>query len=296
MKRIFVSGRSGSGKTVALRALEDQGFYCVDNIPIKLIPELLNQTENKYPELAVGIDARNIPATVGEFDEIMQLLQSREKEFQVIFIDASEETLLKRFSETRRRHPLTAGGLSLSEAIAEEKKRLEPVARYAQLVIDTTNKTPHELCETIINRVIGEKEARLSIQFKSFGFKNGAPTDADFVFDARCLPNPYWEEKLRGFNGRDNEIVQFLEEYPQVQEYFWQLKTFLHTWIPRFEEGNRNYLTIAIGCTGGQHRSVYMVEKLAQHFKKLFSDTQIRHRELKLNRRKDKVDVEPAKD
>ena len=281
MKRIFVSGRSGSGKTVALRALEDHGFYCVDNIPIKLIPELLTQTENKYPELAVGIDARNIPSSDDKFEEIMQLLQGKGTEFQVIFIDASDPTLLKRFSETRRRHPLTAEGLSLSEAIAEEKKRLEPVIRRAQWVIDTTSKTPHELCETIIKRVMGEKQAHLSIQIKSFGFKNGTPTDADFVFDARCLPNPYWEESLRSFNGKDQEIIGFLEELPYVQEYYWQVRTFLHTWIPRFEEGNRNYLTIAVGCTGGQHRSVYMVEKLAEYFATLYQDIQIRHRELK---------------
>ncbi|MBV1908513.1 MAG: RNase adapter RapZ [Kangiellaceae bacterium] len=281
MKRIFLSGRSGSGKTVALRALEDQGFYCVDNIPIKLIPELLSQTENQYPELAIGVDARNIPATDDEFDEVMQYLQGKGKQFQVIFIDANDATLLKRFSETRRRHPLTAEGLSLAEAIAAEKNRLEPVSRYAQLVIDTTNKTPHELCETIVERVMGEKESQISLLFESFGFKNGAPVDADFVFDARCLPNPYWEESLRGFNGKDLAIVEYLENLPYVQEYFWQLKTFLHTWIPRFEEGNRNYLTVAIGCTGGQHRSVYMVEKLAQAFAPLFHDTQIRHRELK---------------
>ncbi len=280
MKRIFVSGRSGSGKTVALRALEDQGYYCVDNIPIKLIPDLLNQTENQYPELAVGVDARNVPATTEEFDEIMQFLQRKDKEFQVIYIDATDPTLLKRFSETRRRHPLTAEGLSLTEAISEEKKRLEPVARYAQLVIDTTNKTPHDLCETIVNRVLGEKETRLSLLFQSFGFKNGAPNDADFVFDARCLPNPYWEVSLRGFNGTNQEIIDYLEEKTYVQEYFWQLKTFLHTWIPRFEEGNRNYLTIAIGCTGGQHRSVYMAEKLAKYFSSLYRDIQIRHREL----------------
>jgi len=281
MKRIFVSGRSGSGKTVALRALEDQGFYCVDNIPIKLIPDLLAQTKDQYNELAVGIDSRNIPDSVEEFDEVMQLLQKEGQGFQVIFIDANESTLLKRFSETRRRHPLTAEGLSLVEAINEEKKRLEPVLRHAQLVIDTTTKTPHELCETIIKRVIGGKETKLSLQFKSFGFKNGAPTDADFVFDARCLPNPYWEVKLRPFNGRDKEIISYLEELPYVQEYFWQLKTFLQTWIPRIEKGNRNYLTIAIGCTGGQHRSVYMVEKLAEAFSDLYEDTQIRHRELK---------------
>jgi len=283
MKRIFVSGRSGSGKTVALRALEDQGFYCVDNIPIKLIPELLEQTDQQYPELAIGVDARNITATVDEFDQIMQFVQTKGNEFQVIFIDANEATLLKRFSETRRRHPLTAEGLSLSEAISEEKKRLEPVARHAQLVIDTTTKTPHELCQTIIKRVIGEKETQLSLLFKSFGFKNGAPTDSDFVFDARCLPNPFWEVELRAFNGRDKQIISYLEDLPYVQEYFWQLKTFLHTWIPRFEEGNRNYLTVAIGCTGGQHRSVYMVEKLAKYFSTFYQDTQIRHRELKTN-------------
>jgi len=283
MKRIFLSGRSGSGKTVALRALEDQGFYCVDNIPIKLIPELLNQTEDQYPELAIGVDARNIPATDDEFDEVMQHLQGKGKQFQVIFIDANDTTLLKRFSETRRRHPLTAEGLSLAEAIATEKQRLEPVSRYAQLVIDTTTKTPHELCETIVKRVMGENETQISLQFESFGFKHGAPTDADFVFDARCLPNPYWEEDLRGFNGKDPEIINYLEDLPHVQEYFWQLKTFLHTWIPRFEEGNRNYLTVAIGCTGGQHRSVFMVEKLAAAFTPLFHDTQIRHRELKSN-------------
>jgi RNase adapter protein RapZ len=285
MKRIFVSGRSGSGKTVALRALEDQGFYCVDNIPIKLIPQLLKETEDQYPELAVGVDSRNVPTTADEFDQIMQLLQTKDKEFQVIFIDASNPTLLKRFSETRRRHPLTAEGLSLAEAISEEKTRLEPVARHAQLVIDTTSKTPHELCETIIRRVIGEQQTQLSLLFESFGFKHGAPTDADFVFDARCLPNPYWEVELRPFNGKDKEIVEYLEGLPYVQEYFWQLKTFLHTWIPRIEEGNRNYLTIAIGCTGGQHRSVYMVEKLAKNFSVLYKNTQIRHREL-IDRRK----------
>ncbi len=280
MKRIFVSGRSGSGKTVALRALEDQGYYCVDNIPIKLIPDLLTQTENQYPELAVGVDARNVPATIEEFDDVMKFLQGKGKEFQVIYIDATDPTLLKRFSETRRRHPLTAEGLSLTEAISEEKKRLEPVARYAQLVIDTTNKSPHDLCETIVNRVLGEKEASLSLLFQSFGFKNGAPNDADFVFDARCLPNPYWEVSLRPYNGQDQQIIDYLEEKSYVQEYFWQLKTFLHTWIPRFEEGNRNYLTIAIGCTGGQHRSVFMAEKMAQYFSSLYQDVQIRHREL----------------
>jgi len=280
MKRIIVSGRSGSGKTVALRALEDQGFYCVDNIPIKLIPSLLEQINSHYPGLAIGIDARNVTHTVKEFDLLIQQIKQSEFELDVIFIDANDTTLLKRFSETRRRHPLTSEGLSLAEAIEKEKQRLEPITRYAQLVIDTTSKSPHELCEVIVERVLNEKSSHLSLLFTSFGFKNGAPNDADFVFDARCLPNPYWDENLRSFNGKDQEVIRFLESQPLAQEFCWQLKIFLQTWIPRFEQDNRNYLTIAIGCTGGQHRSVYIAEKLAENFVSLYSNTQVRHREL----------------
>ncbi len=209
MKRIIVSGRSGSGKTVALRALEDQGFYSVDNIPIKLIPDLVKQVDSHYPGIAIGIDTRNVSHTVEEFDTLVKNLQSSKDEFDVIFIDANDPTLLKRFSETRRRHPLTNEGYSLSEAISIEKQRLEPVTRYAQLVIDTTSKSPHELCEVVVERVLGAKASHLSLLFKSFGFKNGAPNDADFVFDARCLPNPYWDEKLRSYKGKDQPVIDF---------------------------------------------------------------------------------------
>ena len=281
MKRIIVSGRSGSGKTVALRALEDQGFYCVDNIPIKLIPALMDQIDSHYPGLAIGIDARNVTHTVEEFDSLIQKIKESQLEFEVIFIDANDATLLKRFSETRRRHPLTTEGYSLSEAITLEKERLEPVTRYAQLVIDTTSKSPHELCEVVVERVLGDRTSHLSLLFESFGFKNGAPNDADFVFDARCLPNPYWDEKLRPFRGKDQPIIDFLEAQPTAQEFYWQLKIFLETWIPRFEEDNRNYLTVAIGCTGGHHRSVYIAEKLAKNFSAHYPEVQIRHRELK---------------
>ena len=281
MKRIIVSGRSGSGKTVALRALEDQGFYCVDNIPVKLIPALLEQIDTHYPGLAIGVDARNISHTVEEFDKLIEQIEQSQHHLDVIFIDANDATLLKRFSETRRRHPLTAEGMSLAEAIEKEKQRLEPITRYAQLVIDTTSKSPHELCEVIVQRVLGEQSSHLSLLFESFGFKNGAPSDADFVFDARCLPNPYWDEELRPHTGKDKEVIEYLESQPSAQEFYWQLKIFLQTWIPRFEEDNRNYLTIAIGCTGGQHRSVYIAEKLAQNFKQLYPNTQIRHREMK---------------
>ncbi len=280
MKRIIVSGRSGSGKTVALRALEDQGFYCVDNIPVKLIPALIEQIDEHYPGLAIGVDARNISHTVDEFDRLIQQIEDSHHHFDVIFIDANDATLLRRFSETRRRHPLTKDGLSLAEAIKSEKIRLEPITRYAELVIDTTSKSPHELCNVIVNRVLGEKSSHISLLFTSFGFKNGAPNDADFVYDARCLPNPHWDESLRPFSGKDEPVINFLDSQPDAQEFYWQLKVFLQTWIPRFEQDNRNYLTIAVGCTGGQHRSVYLTEKLAANFKPLFPNTQIRHREL----------------
>jgi len=280
MKRIIVSGRSGSGKTVALRALEDQGFYCVDNIPVKLIPALLDQIGDEHAGLAIGIDARNVAHTVEEFDSLISQIEQSQYSLDVVFIDANDATLLKRFSETRRRHPLTAEGLSLAEAIEKEKQRLEPVSRYAQLVIDTTSKSPHELCEVIVGRVLGDQSPHLSLLFKSFGFKNGPPGDADFVFDSRCLPNPYWDETLRAYSGRDNPVIDFLESQPLTQEFCWQLKIFLQTWIPRFEQDNRNYLTVAIGCTGGQHRSVYVAEKLAKNFLPRYPNTQIRHREL----------------
>jgi UPF0042 nucleotide-binding protein len=281
VKRIIVSGRSGSGKTVTLKALEDQGFYCVDNIPIKLIPALLEQIDSHYPGLGIGIDARNVAHTYDEFDSLIKQIEDNEHELDVIFVDAKDSTLLKRFSETRRRHPLTAEGLSLEEAILEEKKRLEPISRYAELIIDTTTKSPHELCEVINNRVLGAQSSHLSLLFNSFGFKNGAPNDADFVFDARCLPNPYWNEELRPHNGLEKPIIDYLNSQPIAQEFCWQLKIFLQTWIPRFQEDNRNYLTVAIGCTGGQHRSVYVAEKLAADFSPLYNNTQIRHRELK---------------
>jgi RNase adapter protein RapZ len=280
MKRIILSGRSGSGKTVALRALEDQGYYCVDNIPVKLIPSLIEQIDPHYPGLAIGIDARNLSHTEEEFDNLIKEIKKSQHQLDVIFIDANDTTLLKRFSETRRRHPLTSEGFSLAEAIEQEKLRLQPLTRYAELVIDTTSKTPHELCEVIINRVLADESSHLSLLFESFGFKNGAPNDADFVFDARCLPNPYWDQDLRPFNGKDQAIIDYLDDQPLAQEFSWQLKIFLQTWLPRFEQDNRNYLTVAIGCTGGQHRSVYIAEKLAKNFSILYSNTQVRHREL----------------
>ncbi|MCO7224036.1 RNase adapter RapZ [Pleionea sp. CnH1-48] len=281
MKRIILSGRSGSGKTVALRALEDQGFYCVDNIPLSLVPSLVETFEDQPQDIALGIDARSFSNELDQFSNILEQLNENDEPFQVYFIDADDRSLLQRFSETRRRHPLTQNGLSLKEAIAKERELLEPIALCADLLVDTTSMTPYALRDFIRERALSKRESSMDIMFESFGFKNGIPTEADYVFDVRCLPNPYWDPDLRSYNGTQGPIIEYLESQPMVNEFFWQLKVFLHTWIPRFEQNNRSYLTIAIGCTGGHHRSVYMAERLAKTFSNERQTIQIRHRDLK---------------
>ncbi|MEE4244935.1 MAG: RNase adapter RapZ [Kangiellaceae bacterium] len=280
MKRVILSGRSGSGKTVALRALEDHGFYCVDNIPLSLLPQLMETFEVKHQDLALGVDARSFSQDLEKFSELLESIKTDGDEFQVYFIDADDATLLKRFSETRRRHPLTQSGYSLREAIAKERELLEPVAVTADLLIDTSSMTPYALRDYIRERVLIKHQASMDVMFQSFGFKNGIPTDADYVFDVRCLPNPYWDPNLRDYNGTQDPIVDYLEQQPEVMELFWQLKVFLHTWLPRFEQDNRSYMTIAIGCTGGHHRSVYMAEKLASHFRDERPNVKVTHRDL----------------
>ena len=280
MNRIVLSGRSGSGKTVALRALEDQGFYCVDNIPLHLVPNLVDTLTDQQQNLVIGIDARNFIQDLQSFPEILDTINQKGETFQVYYIDADDSSLLKRFSETRRRHPLTQDGLSLKEALVHERQLLEPIAIRADLLIDTTSMTPYALRDFIRERVLKKREAGMDILFESFGFKNGIPTEADYIFDARCLPNPYWDKELRPFNGTQEPIINFLESQPMVNEYFWQLKVFLHTWIPRFEQDNRSYLTVAIGCTGGHHRSVFMAEKLAETFRLERPSVSVRHRDL----------------
>ncbi|WMS87112.1 RNase adapter RapZ [Pleionea litopenaei] len=281
MKRVILSGRSGSGKTVALRSLEDQGFYCVDNIPLSLIPQLVDTFEVKHQDLALGIDARSFPSDLEKFTDILEQIGQKGEKFQVFYIDADDATLLKRFSETRRRHPLTQSGYTLKEALAKERELLEPVALSADLLVDTTSMTPYALRDFIKERILVNHKAQMDVTFQSFGFKNGIPTDADYVFDVRCLPNPYWDPQLREFNGKDQPIIDYLESQPLVMELFWQLKVLLHTWLPRFEQDNRSYMTVAIGCTGGHHRSVFMAEKLASHFRKERPNTKVTHRDLK---------------
>ncbi len=279
MKLVILSGRSGSGKTVALHALEDQEFYCIDNLPISMLPQLISKLSVYEESVAVSIDARALPDELEHFTEIHQQLIDSGLKVEVIYLDADDATLLKRFSETRRRHPLTHDGISLREAIVKEKKLLDPLALAANLQIDTSRLNLHQLRDLIKSRVLGTGSV-LDLMFVSFGYKYGTPADADFVFDARCLPNPYWDEKLRNFTGKDQPVIDFLSEQTRVQEFYWQLKVFLHTWLPRFQTDNRSYMTVAIGCTGGQHRSVYIAETLAQHFKKEHSKVNLSHREL----------------
>jgi UPF0042 nucleotide-binding protein len=270
MRLVLISGLSGSGKSVALHMLEDLEYYCVDNIPAGLLPMFIGHTvrsgELTYELTAAGIDARNRPGDIASVPAFSAELKRSGVDCEIIFLRASEDALLKRYSESRRRHPLSRNGLGLSDAIAEERRLLEPVANAADLVIDTTRTSVHELRELIRQRVAPAAQGRLSILFESFAYRHGLPGDADFVFDVRSLPNPYWEPGLAHLTGRDDAVIQFLQGHAMVTRMFDDIADFLQRWIPEFLRTNRSYLTIAIGCTGGQHRSVYLVERLAAHF------------------------------
>ncbi len=283
MKLVIVSGLSGSGKSVALHTLEDLGYYCIDNLPAGLLTVLaleLSLAPSPVQKAAVGIDARNLPQALQQFSQILEQLKQRGISSEILFLTCETETLIKRFSETRRRHPLSSGGASLAEAVEQERVLLEPIAQRADLFIDTSQTNIHQLRDLVLSRVARESKTRLSLLFESFGYKHGIPRDADFVFDARCLPNPHWQPELRPLSGRDNAVAAYLESDPLVTQMDQQLCNFLEQWIPAFEAGNRSYLTIAVGCTGGQHRSVYLVERLARHFQTQYPNVVTRHREL----------------
>lgn len=281
MKLTIVSGRSGSGKSVCLHMLEDLGFYCIDNLPVGLLPALLEHNHAQHPAIAVSIDARNFPDDLNRFTSIITNLKKDLEHCEIVFFDAEDETLLKRFSETRRKHPLSSEQLSLIEALHYEKQLLEPIARLADLRIDSTRLTVQQLRELVHHRITPNTDKDLSLLFESFGYKFGVPTDADYVFDVRCLANPYWEPHLRAHTGKDNKVEEFLTKHPQTNQLIEDIRNFLDTWLPHFATDNRNYMTIAIGCTGGQHRSVYIVEQLATYFRKQHKQVQVRHRELK---------------
>lgn len=281
MRLVIVSGLSGSGKSVALHMLEDLDYYCVDNIPAGLLPMFISHTvrthESTYGSTAVGVDARNRPAEIASVPKLVEELKRSGLDCEVLFLRADEDALLKRYSETRRRHPLSRDGAGLIEALRQERALLEPIADAADLVIDTTRTSVHELRELIRQRVAGRSDGRMSILFESFAYRHGVPDDADFVFDVRSLPNPYWEPGLARLTGRDAAVVEYLERYPIVAKMFADIVGFLEHWIPELVRTNRSYLTIAIGCTGGQHRSVYLVERLAEHFSSRYAQVQARH-------------------
>ena len=267
MRLVVLSGLSGSGKSVALNALEDAGYYCIDNIPIALlqsfVDETLPQQDPAFSRVALCADARNA-ADIPRLPLLVQELRKAGIACEVIFLQAEEGVLLSRFSETRRKHPLTTDKVSLTEALEQESGLLEPIVDIADLVLDTSATNVHELRDLIGNRVARRAEGKLSILLESFGFKHGLPADADFVFDVRCLPNPYWEPGLRGMTGRDRPVREFLQKQAQVGAMVDDIAAFLERWIPRYKDSQRAYLTVAIGCTGGRHRSVYVAEAVAE--------------------------------
>lgn len=280
MRLLIVSGRSGSGKSITLQVLEDLGYYCVDNLPIEMVPDLLVKIRNEQPRVAISIDARNLPNHTGPLKDVLSKLKQTGGHFETLYLDASDAVLLKRFSETRRKHPLTNQSLSLPEAVKFERDVLSPIANLANITIDTSQLSKHELCNMVRDRVTSENENNLQLLVQSFGFKNGTPPDSDFIFDVRCLPNPYWQQDLRVQSGLDEGVIHFLENYADVRLMVEDILRFLDNWIPRFEADNRSYLTVGIGCTGGQHRSVYIAEQIAKQAQSLYLNTQIRHRDL----------------
>ena len=284
MKIFVVTGLSGSGKSIALNALEDEGFYCIDNLPVGLLLTVLRRLTERpvSQEIAVGVDVRSGFEDLHNFGEVIEELRGRGHDITVMFLQAREAVLIKRYGETRRKHPLTHDGLPLVEAIREEKRILSEVAGFADLQIDTSQYSIHELSLLVRDRVSpGESENKLSILIQSFGFKNGLPLDSDYVFDVRCLPNPYWDVKLRSFSGLDQPVIDYLSQYPQVEEMYETLSDFLISWMPSLQQSNRSYVTVSVGCTGGRHRSVYMAQKLGDKLAEHFGDAvKIRHRDL----------------
>jgi len=284
MRLIIVSGLSGSGKSVALRVLEDLGYYCVDNMPAALLNSVVEEVRSGGDPagglIAVGVDARNRPKDVDSLPNLISDLQASGVQTELLFLQASDDVLMKRYSETRRRHPMAEHGTALHTAIKTERDILAEVVSSADLIIDTSRTSVYELADAIRERVDQRKSGDLSVLIESFGFKNGIPADADFVFDLRCLPNPYWTMELRGLTGKDKEVRKFLGAQPMVNAMYEDILAFLQRWIPEYDALHRSYLTVAIGCTGGQHRSVYMANRLAEALREAHDPVLTRHNEL----------------
>ncbi|MEO7431780.1 MAG: RNase adapter RapZ [Dokdonella sp.] len=280
---IVVSGLSGSGKTVALRTLEDLGYYCVDNLPAALMPAFV-QAISQGPgglqhKLAVGVDVRNRAENLNRLPQILAELAAADIGYRLVFLDTRDDALIKRYSETRRRHPLSIAGIGLAEAIAEERKLLKPMRAIADRVVDTSDLNVHQLRRLVITEM-GLTAGAMTLLFESFAYRRGVPADADFVFDARCLPNPHWDAQLRPLSGKDAPVREWLQSRPEVAQYASDLLGFLTTWLPRFESDGRSYVTICLGCTGGRHRSVYLSEHLAEQFRQRYAQVLTYHREM----------------
>lgn len=279
MELIIISGRSGSGKSVALRALEDAGYYCVDNIPLPLIPQLATYLANSDRSAVVSLDIRNLPEDPNALDHMLKMLPSNVA-LKLIFLDCKRSALIRRYSDSRRLHPLSNQDLSLESAIDLEKRRLDPLYHQANYIIDTTHLSSHELAKNLRELLKGTAQTELKIIVESFGFKYGVPANADYVFDVRFLPNPHWDIALRPMTGLEQPVIDFLKQQPEVSDFIAKTQDYLSAWLPALEKNNRSYLTIAIGCTGGKHRSVYIAEQLAAYFKQLNKSVQICHRSL----------------
>ncbi len=283
VRLIIVTGLSGSGKSVALHTLEDAGYYCIDNLPVSLIDEFADYALHSDAPIgerfAVGIDARNPARDLRQLPGNLARLGEQGISTELLFLYAEDAILMRRYSETRRRHPLAEGEQPLADALGAERALLEPLREAADWSMDTSRTTVHDLRALIAERVAGERSG-LSVLVQSFGFKHGVPTDADYVFDTRCLPNPHWEKELRSQTGRDAEVRAFLESQPETETLLTQIHDLVSHWLPTYQAAGRSYLTVAIGCTGGQHRSVYLAERLAAALRPACSHISLRHREL----------------
>ncbi len=283
MELIVISGRSGSGKSTALHQLEDQGYYCIDNLPVALLPDLMAEVDRSefdhFEGAAVCIDARNAWKDLENFAAILDSLPESVN-YRVLFLDARDATLIKRFSETRRRHPLSNEHRALGEAIELERGLLEPISNAATLILDTSQMTIYELRDAVRQQLVAGSPGVMSILFQSFGFKRGVPADADLVFDVRMLPNPHWVPELRLKTGLDSEVARFLESQALSEQLYGDIVDFLDSWLPKYADSDRSYMTVALGCTGGQHRSVYLANRLFNHYRHHYEQVHVRHREL----------------
>ncbi|MEH6443909.1 MAG: RNase adapter RapZ [Oceanospirillaceae bacterium] len=297
MKLIIISGRSGSGKSTAIQVLEDIGFYCIDNLPAALLPETINylqslqqdnggsltkENSNIKDKIALCIDARNPVEHLEKLPNIIAKFKDSQKDFEIdfIYLDASDEILIQRYSATRRRHPMANQVQGLKSSIEYEKSVLASISDLASIRIDTTHLSLYELRDVIKYRVAERTEQNLSLQFISFGFKHGVPLDSDMVYDLRILPNPYWVPELRSYNGKQQPVIDFLSQQALVTDMISDIQNYIEKWLPHFKTNNRSYVTVALGCTGGQHRSVYIAEQLTSHFLPLMDNVSVYHREI----------------